>query len=280
MSKEITVVKLNGEKEPFSSKKVFGSARRAGASEKLAEKITKRIEEEVYPGIKTSEIFQKIEGILLRENLQTAIKYNLKESLKKLGPTGFPFEKLIYAIFKERGFKARINPKIKGDCCAYELDFLAEKKNILYLGECKFRHLPDGRVHSDTALANHARFLDIKRGKWAKDKRIKSILVTNNKFTSKAKRYSNCVGVGLLSWKYPKGENLSSFIEKQQLYPITILPSLTRKSAAKFAEQKIMLAENILRKDPAEVSQRTGIPKWRIEKIIKEAEALFNVDKG
>ncbi len=277
---KITVVKLNGEREPFSARKVYDSARRAGASKELAKKITEKIEKEVYSGVKTSKIFQKIEKALLKENLEVAVKYNLKESLKKLGPTGFPFEKFICALFKERGFKTKLNPRIKGSCCKYELDFLAEKKGLLYIGECKFRHLPDGRVHSNTALANHARFLDIKKGSWAKGKRIKSILVTNSKFTKKAKRYSNCVNVDLLSWCYPPKEGLAFFIEEKQLYPITILPLLTRKMASKFAEHRIMLAEQVLDKDPGWLSQRIGIPKWKSEKIIRQAQALFNVNKS
>lgn len=277
---KITVVKLNGEKEPFSSRKVYSSARRAGASKELAREITEKIEKEAYPGIKTSKIFQKIEKALLKENLEVAVKYNLKESLKKLGPTGFPFEKFICALFKERGFKTKLNPRLKGACCKYELDFLAEKEGLLYIGECKFRHLPDGRVHSNAALANHARFLDIKKGSWAKGKRIKSILVTNNKFTRKAERYSGCVNVDLLSWRYPRKRGLAFFIEKKQLYPITILPLLTRKMASKFAEHRIMMAAQVLDKDPGELSRRIGIPNWKAKKIIKQAQALFDVSKS
>ncbi len=277
---KITVVKLNGEKEPFSPRKVYNSARRAGASRELAKKITEKIEKEIYPGIRTSKIFQKIEKALLKENLQTGIKYNLKESLKKLGPTGFPFEKFICKIFKERGFKTRLNPRLQGKCCRYELDFLAEKGGRTYIGECKFRHLSDGRVHSNAALANHARFLDIKKGSWAEDKRIKSILVTNGKFTKKTKRYSDCVNVDLLSWRYPKNKGLSFFIEKKQLYPITILSSLTGKMAKKLSEYRIMLAKEILNKEPGKLSKRAGIPTRNISKAIKEAKALFNVNKS
>jgi hypothetical protein len=277
---KIEVIKFNGEREPFSFRKVYNSARRAGASEKLAEKIAKEIEKDAYSGIRTSEIFRKIESILLKENLKTAVRYNLKESLKKLGPTGFPFEKFVCKIFQEKGFKTKLNPWIKGRCCKYELDFLAEKKGKIYVGECKFRHLPDGRVHSSSALANYARFLDIKKGSWAKEKKIKSILITNNKFTGKAKKYSKCVGVDFLGWRYPRKENLSFFIEKEKLYPLTILPSLSSKAANIFAEQKILLAEEILNKKPESLSRKTGISLKVIKKIIKEAEALLNVSKS
>ena len=44
------------------------------------------------------------------------------------------------------------------------VDFLAKKDNFLYVGECKYRYLSKHKVHTDTALANYARFLDIKKG--------------------------------------------------------------------------------------------------------------------
>jgi len=47
------VINAAGEKEPFSRKKVYRSARRSGASGKLAQKVAKIIGQEAYSGIKT-----------------------------------------------------------------------------------------------------------------------------------------------------------------------------------------------------------------------------------
>jgi hypothetical protein len=270
------VVKFDGEKEPFSVKKVYQSAKRAGASEKLAKKIAKKIEKEIYPDIKTSEIFRIVKNLLKQETPKTALRFNLKEGIKKLGPTGFPFEKYIGEIFSRNNFEVKLNRHIPGFCCKYEIDFLARKGSILYVGECKYRNLERGKVHSGIALANYARFLDIKKGKFFDKKlKVKSLLVTNRKFTSKAIKYSNCVGVKLLGWNYPKGQGLERLIGSQKLYPITMLPSLSRYLAEIFASKKIMLARDILDIDPKKLSKKIKAPKSKLEALKKEAKILF-----
>jgi len=270
------VTKFNGEKEPFSIKKVYRSAKRVGASEKLAKKIARIIEKEAYSGIKTSEIFKRVKKLLGQEIPRAAVRFNLKEGIKRLGPTGFPFEQYIGAIFSENGFKVRLNRHVSGFCCKkYEIDFLARKDNSLYIGECKYRYLPKHKVHTDTALANYARFLDIKKGYSSrKDIKLKSLLITNAKFTTRAIKYSECVGVKLLGWNYPRNKGLEYLIDSQKLYPITILPSLPRFLAKIFASKKMMLAQDILKIDIKEFARKTKISRKRLENLVKEAKSL------
>lgn len=241
------IINSNREKEPFSIEKVYGSARRVGASKELAKKIAKTIEKEVYPGITTLEIFKRVKKLLHQGIPKAALKFNLKKGIKKLGPTGFPFEKYIGAIFSKNGFEIKLNQHVPGLCCKYEIDFVAKKGSLLYIGECKYHNLSGGRVHSNTALANYARFLDIEKGKFLnrnnhKNLKIKSLLVTNTKFTTQSIKYSNCVEVELLEWNHPKGRGLEHLIDSQKLYPITILPSLNRYLAEIFSSKKMMLA--------------------------------------
>ncbi len=271
------VIKFNGEKEPFSIKKVYRSAKRVGASEELAKKIARIIKKEAYSGIKTSEIFKRVKRLLQQKIPRAAVRFNLKEGMKKLGPTGFPFEQYIGAVFSENGFKIKLNKYISGFCCKkYEIDFLAEKNNFLYIGECKYRHLPRHKVHTDTALANYARFLDIKkRYSFRKDIKLKSLLITNAKFTTRAIKYSECVGVELLGWNYPRNKGLEYLIDSQKLYPITILPSLPRFLAKIFASKKMMLAQDILKIDIKEFARKTKISKKRLEILVKEAKSLL-----
>ncbi len=271
------VTKFNGEKEPFSIKKIYRSAKRVGASEKLAKKIARIIEKEAYPGIKTSEIFKKVKRLLQQEVPKAALRFNLKEGIKKLGPTGFPFEKYIGAIFSKNDFKVKLNKHVSGFCCKkYEIDFLAEKDNFLYIGECKYRYLPEHKVHTVTALANYARFLDIKKGhSFRKDIKLKSLLITNAKFTTRAIKYSECVGVELLGWNYPRNKGLEYLIDSQKLYPITILPSLPRFLAEIFASKRMMLAQDISKIDIKEFARKTKISKKRLEILVKEAKSLF-----
>ncbi len=275
------IINFNGEKEPFSLVKVYRSARRVGACKELAEKITGVIQKEAYPGIKTSSIFQRIKELLYKESPNSALKFNLKQGIKKLGPTGFPFEKYIGEIFSKNGFKVKLNQFLPGVCCnEYEIDFLAQKDNLIYIAECKFRNMPKAEVHSKTALANYARFLDIKKnGVFNKNNfkkfEVKSLLVTNNRFTGRAIKYSNCVGVELLGWKYPKNKGLERLIDDNKLYPITILPSLKGRLIKSFVSHKIMLAQDVLKFDSEKLAKKIGVRKKELAPLIKEAETLL-----
>jgi hypothetical protein len=283
MKKEIFVINLRGEKEPFSFQKVYQSARNVGASKELALKIAKEIEEEAFDGISTSQIFERVFELLLKESPQSAIKFNLKRSIENLGPTGFPFEKFVAKIFEFEGFEVKTNQIISGFCVRYEIDFVAKalsafksplsgakKEDLVYIGECKFRQEPGGRVDLKAALANYARFLDIENGRFLDSRmKYKSILVTNTKFTSEAIKYSECVGVELLGWKYPKGGGLELLIEKNKLYPVTILPSVTHFIAKDLISQGIVLVQDIFEKK----FEKIKIPNK--DRISKEGEILL-----
>jgi len=274
------VINIEGEKEPFSFQKVYRSARRVGASKKLAQEIANNVEKDLRPGIKTTEIFRKVKRDLKLKEPQAALRFNLKQGIKKLGPTGFPFEKYVGEIFSRNGFQVQLNQHISGSCSFYEIDFLAKKGNLLYVGECKYRNAPGGRVHLDTALANYARFLDIKKGRFfqktLKGLRLKSLLVTNTKLTSQAISYSECVGVKCLGWKYPKSKGLEYIIDSQELYPITVLPSLKHYLANIFASQNMMIVEDVLNLDIKKFAKKTKVPLKHLMPLIKEARTLLN----
>jgi len=284
MKKFYYVVNSRGEKEPFSFKKVYQSAKRAGASEFLARRIAENVSQTLYPGIKTQEIFNKVKSLLRKENSKAAIKFSLKKAIQKLGPTGFPFEKYIGAIFESFGFKVKLNQYLSGLCLKYEIDFLAQEGKFLYVGECKYRNLlEEGSVHSYVALANYARFLDLKEGKFLsagslfKDFKIKSILVTDAKFTKDVIRFSRCRGVELLGWRYPKNKGLEYLIESQNLYPITILPSLKNYLAEIFVSKKIMLVKDFLKLDIFKFSKENKIPLNDLKTLVKEGKILLGM---
>lgn len=275
------VINSAGEKEPFSFQKVYDSARRAGASKEMAREIAAIVRQEVYPGIKTSEIFGSITRLLKKESPRAALRFNLKDAMRKLGPTGFPFEKYIGGILKELGYKTRINQFLPGRCInSYEIDFIAEKDNLVYVGECKYRNLPGEKVHSNDALVNHARFLDILNGPYFQSKEyrnleIKSIMVTNTKFTARALDYSNCVGVELLGWRTPKNKGLEYLIEEEKLYPINILPSFRGRLKEIFVSEQLILAKDVLEIQPQELAGKFNVSPKVFYPLIEEAKVLL-----
>ena len=278
----IFVINSKGEREPFSQKKVYRSARRVGASRQSAKRIANVIEKEAYPGINTSEIFKKAKGLLHKDSPRAALRFNLKEGMRRLGPTGFPFEKYVGEIFKKIGYETKINQFLPGRCLRnYEIDFIAKKGKVIYVGECKYRNLFGERVHSSDALANHARFSDILNGSYFKSNKykhfkIKTMMVTNTKFTGRAQNYSRCMGAELLGWNHPKKNGLESIIEKEKLYPITILPSLKKYLRDVLTKEKMMLAEDILKVDPQKFAKKFKIRLKDFKSLINEAEVLLN----
>ncbi len=284
MEKSYYVVNFKGEEEPFSFKKVYQSARRVGASESLAREIAENIQRTIYPGIKTSEIFNKVKNFLRKENSKAGIRFSLKKAIQKLGPTGFPFEKYVGAILTSFGFEVKLNQYLPGLCLKYEIDFLAKKEDLLYIGECKYRNLlQEKAIHSQTVLANFARFLDLKDGIFLKqnkfrDFKIKPILVTDAKFTPDAIKFSQCRNIEFLGWRYPKDKGLEYFIESQNLYPITILPSLKNYLAEIFVSNKIMLVKDLLKLDIFKLSREQKIPLNYLETLIKEGKILLGIE--
>jgi len=281
MKETLFVINNKGEKEPFSLLKIQNSVQRVGASKDLAQKIAKAIQEEAFPGIKTEYIAQKLKRLLSQENKKFSLKFNLKEGMRKLGPTGFPFEKYIGAILSTVGFKVLLNQIITGACClGYEIDFWAQKDDLLYIGECKYHKTAGEKVDSNVALENYARFLDIKNGPFFKQKKlkkikIKPIIVTNTKFTTRAINYCKCVGIELLGWRYPKHKGLEQIIDEYKLYPITILPSLKSFLIDFFVSQKMMLAKDILQINPANFTKKTKLPLKYLTPLIEEARVLL-----
>ncbi|MFH1423554.1 MAG: ATPase [Candidatus Nealsonbacteria bacterium] len=275
------VTNAAGEKEPFSYRKIYRSAKRAGASGKLAKRIADIVGREAYPGIKTSELFKRIKELLHQEIPQAALRFNIKDAMRKLGPTGFPFEKYIAEILKSLGYQVKINQFLPGHCISsYEIDFVAEKGKTIYVGECKYKQAFGERVHYIYALANYARFLDILNGRYFKSNKyrgyeIKTMMATNTKFTSTTLDYARCVGIDLLGWNYPKGRGLEYLIDREGLYPITILPSLKGYLKDIFIREKIMLVKDVLKIDPQKFARNFRIPVSQIKLLVEQAKTLL-----
>jgi transcriptional regulator NrdR family protein len=95
-------VKKNTEKiEPFSTQKLEQSLQSCGASKNEIETIVKKMQPYIYNGISSNEIYKKAFSFLKKYNKISASRYSLKRALFDLGPTGYPFERLVGALLKE-----------------------------------------------------------------------------------------------------------------------------------------------------------------------------------
>lgn len=246
--KVVVVKKISGDLEPFSIQKLSKSLQNSGASSQDIEKITEAIQPELFDGISSNLIYRKAFQLLKKCNRISASKYSLKRAIFDLGPTGFPFERLISALLKQKGYKTKIGQILQGECITHEIDVLAEKEGNVFTVECKFHKDPEAVSNVRIPLYINSRFIDVQKvwnNSGNKTHLKQGWLVTNTRFTKDAIDYANCVDLTLLSWDYPPNNGLKSNVDKYGLYPITTLTSLTKREKTQLMEKDIILVKEL-----------------------------------
>jgi len=276
----INIKKASGELEPFSFQKLRESLQRSGASLKEIDTVINCIKPTLYNEITTKEIYRRAFSILKKHNRLHASKFSLKKALFDLGPTGYPFEKLIGALLKQKGFKTKVSVILPGKCVTHEIDVLAQKNNYTYAIECKFHLKPNHVNNVKIPLYINSRFIDIQE-QWNKNSKKKSFLkqgwiVTNTRFTEDAINYASCAGLHLLSWDYPKNDGIKDNIDKFGLYPITTLTTLTKKEKKLLIENDIILTKELLK--ASFILKKLDFSEVKIKKIISEVQDLCNLN--
>ncbi|RMA56774.1 restriction endonuclease [Ulvibacter antarcticus] len=276
MKNSINIVKYSGDVVAFDVDKLINSLRRSQASEELIQQIVAQVEDQLYDGITTKKIYQMAFKMLKGKSRVSASKYKLKKALMELGPSGFPFEKLVGKLFAHEGYTTKVGVIVQGNCVQHEVDVIAQKDNKHYMIECKY-HSEQGRTcNVKIPLYIQSRFLDVK-AKWEHQKGHESNLhkgcvYTNTRFTSDAIQYGKCVGLLLASWDYPMGNGLKDRIDKLGLHPLTALTTLTKAEKTMLLDKGIVLCKE-LHENPTLLKQ-IGIDKKRHKKILEDSEAL------
>ncbi len=273
------VEKADGTTEYFKVEKLRRSLRRAGASQSEIADIVYEIEKILYDGIKTQEIYRQAFSLLRESKPPAATRYSLRRALFGLGPTGFPFEQFLGKVFEYDGYDIVVGSIIQGSCADHEIDVAAYKKDHSFVAEAKFHARPGVKSDLQVALYSYARLLDL-QGKRVCDSDICGItefwIITNTKFTSAAERYAQCVGLKLLSWDYPKNNNLHDRIQRAGIYPITVIQSLSSTQIETLIARGIVLCNDLLEKP--HVLRHLHIANKKQEQVLQEAAAVCKHD--
>jgi Holliday junction resolvase len=273
-NKRIFITKASGVQDEYSSEKLRHSLAKSGANEVTIDNILSEIESTLYDGISTKKIYQAAFNMLKRGNRSHAGRYNLKRAIMALGPSGFPFEKYVAAIFEWQGYKVQTQLFLKGSCVTHEIDVLAENDTEFLLIECKYHNSVGIVSDVKIPLYIHSRYQDVLIN-WSKTSTTKPLnccLVTNTKFSSDAITYGNCIGIKLLGWDYPSKKSLSSLIDKSGLYPITCLTTLTNKEKENVLAAGTVLCSSLLQNET--LLNKQGIGQSRMTNIIAEIKSL------
>lgn len=241
---------------------------RAGASRKTAKKILKKVRSHLYRNIETHDIYKLVLDAMSEEkDFALRQRYQLKDAIMRLGPSGFVFEQYVANLMEQYGLHVKgRGVKVNGKCTRHEIDLIAVSQGKKFLIECKYHSSHGIYTGLKVSLYTHARFLD------TSPQFDGEAIVCNTKISSNAKKYAKCVGQQVFSWRYPPKQSLEKIIEQNKLYPITIL-SLSPKELRAFSENNIMIAKDLLSFDAPTLSKKLRIRAKRIidlQKIVRK----------
>lgn len=271
----IKITKADGTQEFFKVEKLRRSLRRAGAEPSEINDILEEVDVMLYDGIKTQEIYRHAFSLLRENQPPAAARYSLRRALFNLGPTGFPFEVFLGRLFELDGYKTRTGIIIAGKCAEHEIDIAAYKADHSFVGEAKFHARPGIKSDLQVAMYSYARLLDLREARICSED-VCGItefwLITNTKFTSTAQNYGNCVGLNMLSWDYPRNNNLHDRIQRAGVYPVTVLQSINSAQKETLIARGMILCRDIIENEHA--LRHLHLSKKKHEALIAEVKTI------
>ncbi|MXO06709.1 ATP cone domain-containing protein [Flavobacterium sp. HBTb2-11-1] len=272
------VTKHSGHIVPFDKSKLKLSLQKSGAAPALIEQTLQLIENQLYDGITTKEIYKLAFSTLKKASNGHAARYNLRYALQLLGPDGFFFEKFISRLYGAEGFQTKTNLALQGKCVSHEVDIALKKENKIWMVECKFHSSRESASDVKVPMYILSRFNDLKARQHTlfsgKETFSSCILVTNNRFTKDAETFAVCSGIELLSWDFPKDNGIKNKIDQGMLYPVTCLTTLSLVE-----KEKLLILNQTLVRDIVNDSKNLsiiGLSENRIRNVLKEASQICN----
>jgi hypothetical protein len=270
------IVKHSGDIVDFDPEKLQSSLLKSGAEHQVVASILKEIKKQLFQGMTTKQIYKLAFSLLKKTANAHAARYNLREALRMLGPAGFFFEKYVARLFASEHFETITNLTLQGKCVTHEIDVLLKKNNSIAMVECKFHQGQDAASDVKVPMYILSRFNDLKETTHAvfdsKEHITKCWIVTNNRFTLDATTFANCSGIELLSWDYPKHNNLKTKNDNSGLYPITCLTTLSLAEKEKLLILDVILVKELI--NNSDSLEKIGISPNRIKNVLKEASEL------
>lgn len=273
----IKVLKADGTFEFFKIEKLRRSLRRSGANPDEVNAVIDKVVDRLYEGIRTQQIYRYAFELLRDTEVTAATRYSLRRALFGLGPTGFPFERFLARLYESAGYTTETNITLSGACTTHEIDIAAYRTDHSFVAEAKFHSRPGMKTDLQVAMYSYARLLDLQNQKICHTDicGIKEFrLITNTKFTKSAVDYATCVGVPLLSWDYPKKDNLHDHIQRALIYPITVLRTLTTQQTIALISHDIIICRDLLQNES--ILNHLHIPKERQRTILTEATQVIS----
>lgn len=267
----MNVIKSDGKVAVFDIEKVKASILRTGAPLDVADEIIMKLSSIVRDGMTTKEIYSIVHQELSRQNVCFACRYNLRDALLRLGPSGYKFEQYIASVLRAYKFDA-YNPEqdLHGSCVDHEVDIVAERDGRRMFIEAKFRNDFADFVTLKDTMATWSRFLDLVDGA-SVGKCLhfdECWIVTNGRFSDRSEQFGTCKGIHMIGWNFPEKSSLSKMVDNSALYPVTVLDHLKTSELEALSHYGIMLCREVTALEPDELSQKLGESETRAEQLI------------
>ena len=273
----MNIRKSDNSEQKFLDEKLIGSFCRLGVPPNEACVMVDSIKKELKPYPKTSDVFKSASKKLFEHNRLIGLRYNLKNAIMQLGPSGHPFEEYIGDILTVKGYETRVSQIVRGACVTHEVDVIARTDSRHIMVECKFHNAPGTKSDVQVALYTHARFMDIRKADENKPEHEKAVheqwLVTNTQCTTDAIAYARCAGLKILAWRYPSEGGLEKFIEDEKFFPVTIFP-MPMQAKAFLIKNGITLVREIMQMPEERLSRDLGLKKNVVRAIQRDARLL------
>ncbi len=269
--------KSDKSEEEFLDEKLIGSFCRLGVPRNEACVMVDAVKRELKPFPSTMDIFKSSSKKLFEHDRLIGLRYNLKNAVMQLGPSGHPFEEYIGDILNAKGYQTKVGQILRGRCITHEVDVIARTNSQHIMVECKFHNAPGTKSDIQVALYTHARFMDIRGADEGKPEHDKAVheqwLITNTQCTTDAIAYAQCVGLKILAWRYPTEGGLEKFIEEEKFFPVTIFP-LPAQAKSFLIRNGITLVKEILETPEERLSRELGLRKNIVRAIQRDARLL------
>lgn len=245
---------------------------RVSLPEELRPGVLAHIKSRLHDDISTAEVYSHIKEFLVEKDEKASLRFNLKQAIFELGPTGFPFERYMGRIFETMGYKTAVDVNMRGECVMHEIDLLLERDGRREVVEAKFHNQVGIKTDIHVAMYTYARFLDV-----AEPNKIENVwIVTNTKLSEDAAIYLQCKKMNAIAWNYPEKGNLQDFVEQPSMYPITILPNLSGEDKQQLLTQADILLCSELVNASEEKLAGLMINKDKLKKAQEHAKMIYS----
>lgn len=274
------VTKFDGELVDYNPKALKISLTKSGATKDEVDEVFEIMSPQIYSGITTQDLFSLAFASLKKYRNSYAARYSLKKALRDLGPEGYHFEKYIQKLMISAGFNAVNGQTVQGEAVTHEIDVVAERDDLLYFCECKFRNDIDAKISVTTPMYFMSRMIDVKNREFEffgkKLKPTKGFLVTNAYLTTDSIDWINHYEIGVIAWNYPEDNNLKILIDSLAIYPITCLTTLTAEQHKVLLKEGCLLVKDIISQES--FIKSLNLPNDLLDELILEAKELIEID--